>query len=40
MLEVVSQNEVLVVGVEPDVDNGATRVPRVPVHRFPVRNRL
>lgn len=40
MLEVVSQNEVLVVGVEPDVDNGATSVPRVPVHGFSVRKRL
>lgn len=40
MLEVVSQNEVLVVSVEPDVDNGAASVPRVPVHGFSVRNRL
>lgn len=40
MLEVISQYEVLVVGVEPDVHNGATAVPRVPVHGFSVRNGL
>lgn len=40
MLEVVSQYEVLVISVEPDVDYGATSVARVPVHGFSVRNRL